>query len=89
MAGASEPINHYGDHGYDGSGYAATNIERLTVELIFRRLSNAEVLAEVRKVFPGRATMSTVAWYRTHLIHDKSLRFERLPAAEYHHALIR
>ena len=59
---------------------AATNIEQLTVELIFRRLSNAEVLGEVRKVFPGRATMSTVAWYRTHLIHDKSLRFERLAA---------
>jgi hypothetical protein len=59
---------------------AATNIEQLTVELIFRRLTNAEVLAEVRKVFPGRATMNTVAWYRTHLIHDKSPRFERLRA---------
>jgi hypothetical protein len=59
---------------------APTTIEQLTVELIFRRLTNADVLAGVRKVFPGRASMKTVAWYRTHLIHDRSPRFDKLGA---------
>lgn len=53
-------------------------IEELTVELIFQRLSNAEVLTGIRKVFPGGATMNTVRWYRSHLIHDRSPKFDRL-----------
>jgi len=57
-----------------------TTIEQLTVELIFRGLTNAEVLAGIRKVFPGRGTMNTVAWYRSHLIHDRSPRFDKLRA---------
>ena len=57
-----------------------TNIQQLTVELIYQRLTNAEVLAGVRKVFPGRASMNTVAWYRSHLIHDRSTRFDKLRA---------
>jgi hypothetical protein len=55
-------------------------IEKLTVELIFRGLSNAEVLAGVRQVFPERASLKTVAWYRSRLIHNRSERFERLRA---------
>jgi len=47
---------------------AVTTIEQLTVELIFQDLSNSEVLAGIRKVFPGRASMNTVAWYRSHMI---------------------
>lgn len=62
------------------NGVAATTIEQLTVELIFRGLSNEAVLAGVRKVFPGRATMNTVRWYRSHLIHDRSARFDKLRA---------
>jgi hypothetical protein len=59
---------------------AVTTIEQLTVELIFQGLSKSEVLAGIRKVFPGRASMNTVAWYRSHLIHDRSPRFDKLRA---------
>jgi hypothetical protein len=59
---------------------AVTTIEQLTVELIFQGLSNSEVLVGIRKVFPGRASMNTVAWYRSHLIRDRSPRFDRLRA---------
>jgi hypothetical protein len=57
-----------------------STIEQLTVELIFRGLTNAEVLSGIRKVFPGRASMKTVAWYRSHLIDDRSARFDKLRA---------
>jgi hypothetical protein len=59
---------------------AVTTIEQLTVELIFQGLSNSEILAGIRKRFPGRASMNTVAWYRSHLIHDRSPRFDKLRA---------
>jgi hypothetical protein len=55
-------------------------LEKLQVELIFQRLTNDQVLAAVQKVFPGRATMNTVAYYRTRLIHDKSPKFDQLRA---------
>lgn len=55
-------------------------IEQLTVELIFQGLSNTDVLAGIRKVFPDRATMNTVRWYRSHLNRDGSPRFEKLRA---------
>jgi hypothetical protein len=43
------------------------NLEKLQVELIFSGLTNVEVLAEVRKIFPGRASLKTVAYYRNKL----------------------
>jgi hypothetical protein len=57
-----------------------TTTEQLTVELIFGGLTNTQVLSGIRKVFPGRATMNTVAYYRTHQIHDRSPRFDKLRA---------
>jgi hypothetical protein len=51
-------------------------LEKLQVELIFCGLTNTQVLDEVRKVFPGRATKETVAWYRTHLKNDKDPRWD-------------
>jgi hypothetical protein len=55
-------------------------IEQITVELLFQGLSNAEVLAGIRKLRPDRASINTVAWYRSHLIRDRSPRFDKLRA---------
>jgi hypothetical protein len=55
-------------------------LEKLQVELIFRGLTNTQVLAEVRKVRPGRASMPTVAYYRNHLKNNKDPRWDRFRA---------
>jgi hypothetical protein len=55
-------------------------IEKLQVESIFLGLTNAQVLAEVQKIFPERASMKTVAYYRTHLKNDKDPRWGLLRA---------
>jgi hypothetical protein len=56
------------------------NIEKLQVELIFSGLNNAQVLEKLREVFPGRGSMNTVSYYRTHLKNDKDPKWERLRA---------
>lgn len=55
-------------------------LEKLQVELIFSGLTNVEVLAEVQKTFPGRATLNTVAYYRNKLKNNKDRRWDVLRA---------
>jgi hypothetical protein len=56
------------------------NLEKLQVELIFQGLTNDQVLSEVRKIFPGRATIATVRFYRSRLRNDRSAKFDQLRA---------
>lgn len=48
-----------------------SNIGATQVKLILSGLSNAQVLAELEKVHPGRGTKNTVAWYRSHVTNCK------------------